>query len=151
MELHRSHTSGSELRAAGNYTTRKGGFPTMQWRWRSCHAAPGWARGKGILNTWLPASTLFQWRCVPAARQEDQLPLYYWLGASGFGNGEWRRMRCTCCQLPGPGANVIDQWGLGNVAMEPMEWTTEPGKIYSKLREGVVAIIKFLPPCKLCL
>ena len=41
--------------------------------------------------------------------------------ASGFGNGEWRRMRCTCCQLPGPGANVIDQWGLGNVAMEPME------------------------------
>ena len=41
--------------------------------------------------------------------------------ASGLGNGEWRRMRCTCCQLPGPGANVIDQWGLGNVAMEPME------------------------------
>jgi len=72
-------------------------------------------------------------------------------GASGLGNGEWRRMCCTCCQVRTPGVNLIHQWDSGSLAMEPMERTTEPGKIYSKLRQGVVAIIKFLPPCKLWL
>ena len=49
--------------------------------------------------------------------------------ASGLGNGQWRRISRTESQLHGPGVILIDQWGLGNAAMEPMERTTEPGKI----------------------
>ena len=79
------------------------------------------------------------------------LPLYYILGLTLGGNGEWRRMRCTCCQGCGPWTMLIHQWGLGSLAMEPMERTTEPGKIYSKLWPGVVAIIKLRPPFKLWL
>ena len=74
-------------------------LPRSSWR----------ARGEGILNTWLPASTLFQWRCVPAAwcrRSSHYITDYL---ASGLGNGEWRRICRTESQLPGPGANLIDQ------------------------------------------
>ena len=112
---------------------RKGELPPMEWRWRSCYAAPGGARGNGIRNTWLPASTLFQWRWAElrtSCGMDRVRPIYItnYL-ASGLSNGEWRRILRTCCQVPGPGANVIDQWGLGNVAMEPMERTTAPGKM----------------------
>ena len=68
-----------------------------------------------------------------------------------LGNGEWRMMRCTCCQGCGSCTIFICQLGEGQWAMEPMDGATIPGKIYSKLWGKVVAIIKFLPPCKLWL
>ena len=50
-----------------------------------------------------------------------------------LGNGEWRRMRCTCCQGCGSCTIFICQLGEGQWAMEPMDGATIPGKMYSKL------------------
>jgi len=50
-----------------------------------------------------------------------------------LGNGEWRRMRCTCCQGCGTWCMFICQLGEGQWAMEPMDGATIPGKMYSKL------------------
>ena len=50
-----------------------------------------------------------------------------------LGNGEWRMMRCTCCQGCGSCTIFICQLGEGQWAMEPMDGATIPGKIYSKL------------------
>ena len=79
------------------------------------------------------------------------LPLYYILGLTLGGNGQWSKMSRTCCQGRRPLTISIAQWFEGRLAMEPREWTTEPGKMYSKLWGKAVAIIKFLPPCKLWL
>ena len=84
------------------------------------------------------------WDAAPA-------PGYYCGRSCGLGNGEWRMMRCTCCQGCGSCTMFICQLGEGQWAMEPMDGATIPGKMYSKLWGKVVAIIKFLPPCKLWL
>ena len=69
------------------------------------------------------------WEAGPA-------PGNYCGGASGFGNGEWRRISSTCFQLPVPAAPVLmstTQKGRGQWAMESMEGATKPEKIYSNV------------------
>ena len=122
----RSYASASAAGEAGNYTTRNGSSLPMEWRME------------------LPTGSSWLRLHVASHYITDY-------GASGLGNGEWRRMCCTCCQVRTPGVNLIHQWDSGSLAMEPMERTTEPGKIYSKLGLGVVAIIKLRPPFKLWL
>lgn len=116
--------------------------------WRSCHAAPGWARGKGILNIRLPASSLWQWSFAPAAwcrRSSHYITDYL---ASGLSNGEWKSSSWTCCQATGAWKVYI---GVASSPLDAMEWTMEPGNTQSALGERVLAIIKDLPPFKLCL
>ena len=100
------------------------GFSNGEWR-SVCHLLPGW-------DAACAASYYCGWSCE-------------------LGNGEWRMMRCTCCQGCGSCTMFICQLGEGQWAMEPMDGATIPGKMYSKLWGKVVAIIKFLPPCKLWL
>ena len=68
------------------------------------------------------------WCAAPA-------PGNYCGGASGFGNGEWRRISCTCVQLPVPLPVLMSttQKGRGQWAMESMEGATKPEKIYSNV------------------
>ena len=78
----------------------------MQWRnWIT--PCPGWARGNGILNTWLPASTLFQWRwtelrisCL-AGRPAPTILLTIWLQAWAMGNGKVARGSPARFRAPG--------------------------------------------------
>ena len=58
---------------------------------------------------------------------------YYCGRSCELGNGEWRMMRCTCCQGCGTWCMSICQLGEGQWAMEPMDGATIPGKMYSKL------------------
>ena len=88
------------------YSASWSGFSNGEWR-SVCHLLPGWD-------------------AAPA-------PGYYGSWASASGNGEWRRMRCTCCQGCGSCTMFICQLGEGQWAMEPMDGATIPGKMYSKL------------------
>ena len=85
----------------------------------------------------------------PAA--EPAVPGYYGSWGLASGNGECRRISRTCCQGRWSCTMSTTQWCGGRLTMEPMEGATDPEKIYSKLWGKVVAIIKFLPPCKLWL
>ena len=69
----------------------------------------------------------------PASDPAAPAPGYYGSWASASGNGEWRRMRCTCCQGCGSCTMFICQLGEGQWAMELMDGATIPGKMYSKL------------------
>jgi len=70
--------------------------------------APGWARGEGILNTWLPASTLFQWRWRTAAwfGACPIILLTIWLQVWAMENG--KAARGSPARSPGPGVSPID-------------------------------------------
>ena len=76
------------------------------------HATPGWARGEGILNTWLPASTLFQWRWrtaathLPGVGEAPMLLLIIWLQVWAMENG--KAARGSPATHPGPGVRPID-------------------------------------------
>ena len=72
------------------------------------------------------ATCILSWDAAPA-------PGYYSGKSCELGNGEWRRMRCTCCQGCGTWCMFICQLGEGQWAMEPMDGATIPGKMYSKL------------------
>ena len=66
------------------------------------------------------------WDAAPASG-------YYCGRSCELGNGEWRMMRCTCCQGCGSCTMSICQLGEGQWAMEPMDGATIPGKMYSKV------------------
>ena len=88
---------------------------------------------------------------VTAGYAAGTCELNYRLGLTFDGNGQWRRISRTCCQGRWSCTMSTTQCSGGRLAMEPMEGATIPPKIYSKLWGKVVAIIKFLPPCKLWL
>ena len=71
----------------------------MQWRCsNSCHARAAPAAAEDTCGDRVSADG--EWRCrLPSpAWAAGQAPGYYGSWASASGNGEWRRMRCTCCQ-----------------------------------------------------
>jgi hypothetical protein len=104
MEKSNAPAPGSGVRYTINYF----GFqPQGNAMEKLDHAAPGWARGNGILNTWLPASTLFQWRwtelrisCL-AGRPAPTILLTIWLQAWAMGNGKVARGSPARFRAPG--------------------------------------------------
>ena len=93
--------------------------------------------GNGATSSW------FSCRCCMRTNYTERLTF--------VGNGQWSKMSRTCCQGCWSCTMSTTQWSGGRLAMEPMEGATIPEKMYSKLWGKAVAIIKFLPPCKLWL